>query len=160
MSFIVVFNCSRREHLKLKKKYWENAHEPPIAYLIRIRQAYTPMKILNPPLIDLYFIIIRWAYNTLIVTLCLSYNMCWIWWIIWCVYETVHSKHPTLVYCWPIVYDVGPTVKQRWANVSCRPTKAVFKTIFSIRDPLFKEACGGENKIKLCPRFKIHSHDL
>ena len=25
---------------------------------------------------------------------------------------------PTQIYCWPIVYDVGPTVKQRWANVS------------------------------------------
>ena len=23
---------------------------------------------------------------------------------------------PTLVYCWPTVYDVGPTVNQRWAN--------------------------------------------
>ena len=26
---------------------------------------------------------------------------------------------PTLVYCWPTVVDVGPTVNQRWANVSC-----------------------------------------
>ena len=25
----------------------------------------------------------------------------------------------TLVYCWPIVYDAGPTVNQRWANVLC-----------------------------------------
>ena len=32
VSFIVVFHCSRREHLKFKKKYWDNAHEPPIAY--------------------------------------------------------------------------------------------------------------------------------
>ena len=26
---------------------------------------------------------------------------------------------PALVYCWPTVYDVGPAVNQRWANVSC-----------------------------------------
>ena len=26
---------------------------------------------------------------------------------------------PALVYCWPTVYDAGPTVNQRWANVSC-----------------------------------------
>ena len=26
---------------------------------------------------------------------------------------------PTLVYCWPTVYDVGPTVNQGCANVSC-----------------------------------------
>ena len=25
----------------------------------------------------------------------------------------------TLVYCWPTVYDAGPTVNQRWASVSC-----------------------------------------
>ena len=25
----------------------------------------------------------------------------------------------TLVSCWPTVYDVGPTVNQRWANVTC-----------------------------------------
>ena len=25
---------------------------------------------------------------------------------------------PTLVYCLPDVYDAGPTVNQRWANVS------------------------------------------
>ena len=28
---------------------------------------------------------------------------------------------PTLVYCWSTVYDVGPTVNQRWANVSSLP---------------------------------------
>ena len=26
---------------------------------------------------------------------------------------------PTLVYYWHTVYDVGPTVDQRWADVSC-----------------------------------------
>ena len=26
---------------------------------------------------------------------------------------------PTLVYCWPTVYDGGPTVNQRCVNVSC-----------------------------------------
>ena len=26
---------------------------------------------------------------------------------------------PTLVYCWPTVYDAGQTVNQRWVNVSC-----------------------------------------
>ena len=26
---------------------------------------------------------------------------------------------PTLIYLWPTVYDVGPTIKQRSANVSC-----------------------------------------
>ena len=29
------------------------------------------------------------------------------------------TRWPTLVYCWPTVYDVGPTVNQRWTNVSC-----------------------------------------
>ena len=33
-----------------------------------------------------------------------------------------HSKHETLAQrwfsnCWPTVYDVDPTVNQRWANV-------------------------------------------
>ena len=37
---------------------------------------------------------------------------------------------PTLVYCWATVYDVDPTVNQRWANVSCLlgyEGKTVFK---------------------------------
>ena len=34
-----------------------------------------------------------------------SHTRCW-WW-------------PTLVYCWPTVYDVGPAVNQRWVNVLC-----------------------------------------
>ena len=36
------------------KKYWKNAHEPPLSYLIRIGQAFTLIKRLNPPPIDLY----------------------------------------------------------------------------------------------------------
>ena len=26
---------------------------------------------------------------------------------------------PTMVYCWATVYDAGPTVNQRWPNLSC-----------------------------------------
>ena len=28
---------------------------------------------------------------------------------------------PILVYCWPTVYDVGPTVNQHWLDASCLP---------------------------------------
>ena len=29
------------------------------------------------------------------------------------------SKHPMLCWCWTAVFDVGPTSKQHWVNVSC-----------------------------------------
>ena len=34
-------------------------------------------------------------------------------------HEVYPSKHETLAKGWFTVYDVGPTVNQRWANVSC-----------------------------------------
>ena len=36
-----------------------------------------------------------------------------------CTYQQTWDVDPMLVYCWPTVYDAGPTVNQRWANVSC-----------------------------------------
>ena len=41
----------------------------------------------------------------------------------------------TLVYCWPTVYGVGPTVNQRWANVSWGPNPFTC--------PCFAHGCSG-----------------
>ena len=61
---------------------------------------------------------------------------------------------PTLIYCWPTVYDVGPTVNQRRTNVSCflgrqntQQTRGIHPMLFqcwaSVEDggPTLKQHC-------------------
>ena len=51
------------------------------------------------------------------------------------------TARPTLVYCWPNVYDVGPTVNQRWANVSCLLCMYYNAVPVFIRQNLICERC-------------------
>ena len=40
-------------------------------------------------------------------------------WFVQCYSQQTWDVWPTLVYCWANLVDGGPTVNQRWANVSC-----------------------------------------
>ena len=39
---------------------------------------------------------------------------------------------PTLFYCWLTIYDVGPTLHQRWAGVSCFLRTYIMEALYYI----------------------------
>ena len=46
------------------------------------------------------------------------FNVCNVWKSVTDTQQT-RDTDPRLVQCWQAVYDVGPTLYQSWANVSC-----------------------------------------